>query len=145
MATDPRNIVAFESIDANYASFLADGVTIVYDVTQLDGASVTTIGFGVSLSASSTVQLCNDADMVIGRLNIVESDAKAMVQIEGFQRLPGGNGATLTLGTHIVGALGPSSAKGYIRSVNSSVAAELAKQAARIIDVSDTTNVIVDF
>lgn len=142
---DPRNVVNFESIDANYATFITDAVTIVYDATQIDGAAVATIGQAVSLSAGSTVQLCNDADAVIGKLILVESDAKATVQIEGFQRLPGGLSATLTLGTHIVGALGAASAKGFIRSASGSVAAEIIRMAGRIIDTTDTTNVIVDY
>jgi hypothetical protein len=142
---DPRNVVNFESIDANYATFSTDGVTIVYDVTQIDGAAVTTIGQAASLSAGSTVQLAADAQAVIGKLILVESDAKATVQIEGFQRLPGGLSATLTLGSHVVGALGAASARGFIRSASGSTAAEIILMAGRIIDATDTTNVIVDY
>jgi hypothetical protein len=142
---DPRNVVSFESIDANYATFSTDAVTIVYDVTQIDGAAAATIGKAVSLSAGSTVQLASDAEAVIGGLVLVESDAKGTVQIEGFQRLPGGSGATLTLGSHIVGALGVASVKGYIRSAVGTVAAEIIRMSGRIIDATDTANVVVDY
>jgi hypothetical protein len=142
---DPRNVVSFESIDAAYATFIPDGSTIVFDGTQLDGASVTMIGFAVSLSAGSTVQLTADAQGVIGRLQIVENDLKCNVQIEGLQRLPGGLSATLTLGSHIVGATGVAAARGYIRSASGSAAAEIILMAARIIDATDPTNVIVDY
>jgi hypothetical protein len=142
---DPRNVISVESIDANYVTLLTDNATIVYDATQIDGAAVTTIGFAVSLSAASTVQLTADAQGVIGRLNLVESDNKATVQFEGFMRLPGGLAATLTLASSIVGATGAAAARGYIRSAAGAVAAELILMRGRIIDNSDTTNVQIDF
>lgn len=142
---DPRNVVNFESIDANYATFNTDNSTIVYDVTQIDGAAVATIGMAVSLSAGSTVQLTADAQAVIGKLILVESDNKGTVQIEGFQRLPGGLSATLTLGSHVVGATGTAAARGYIRSASGSTAAEIILMQGRIIDATDATNVIVDY
>lgn len=142
---DPRNVISVESIDANYVTMLTDNSTIVYDVTQIDGAAATTIGFAVTLSTNSTVALAADANGVLGKLIIVESDAKATVQFEGFMRLPGGVSATLTLLSSIVGALGAASAKGYIRSASGSTAAEIIVMRGRIVDASDTTNVQVDF
>lgn len=142
---DPRNVISLESIDANYVTLIPDGTTIVFDITQLDGAAVATIGQAVSLSGNSTVQLASDAQGVIGRLVSVEADLKCTVQFEGFMRLPGGSSATLTLGSRIVGALGAASAKGFIRSASGSAAAEIILMAGRIIDATDTTNVQVDF
>jgi hypothetical protein len=142
---DPRNVISVESIDANYVTLLTDAVTILFDITQLDGAAVATIGQAVSLSGNSTVQLASDAEGVIGKLISVEGDNKATVQFEGFMRLPGGSAATLTLGSSIVGALGAASAKGFIRSASGSVAAEIIRMRGRIIDAADTTNVQVDF
>lgn len=142
---DPRNVISLESIDANYVTLIPDGATIVFDITQLDGAAVTTIGQAVSLSGSSTVQLTADAQGVIGKLISVESDLKCTVQFEGFMRLPGGLAATLTLGSSIVGATGAAAARGFIRSAAGAVAAELILMRGRIIDVTDTTNVQIDF
>jgi hypothetical protein len=65
------------------------------------------------------------------------------VQIEGGMTLPGGASATLTRGSAIVGALGASSAKGYIRSAASGTAAELIKARGMIFNNADTANVAV--
>lgn len=141
---DPRNVVSFESIDAAYATFLTDNSTIVYDGTQADGAAVATIGQATMLSAGSTIALTSDAAGVVGKLILVSADNKGTVQIEGLQRLPGGLSATLTLMSHVVGATGTASARGFIRSASGSTAAEIILMGGRIIDASDTTNVVVD-
>ena len=49
----------------------------------------------------------------------------------------------LTRGKKIVGDLGPASAEGYIREVNTAVAAELGVMDGKIIDPSDATAVVV--
>ena len=87
--------------------------------------------------------LVGDGEGVEGKLILVEADGKATVQVAGYMSLPGGNSATLTNMKQIVGDLGPSSAKGYIREVNTAVAAELGVARGRIIDPTDTTKVVV--
>jgi hypothetical protein len=142
---DPRNIVGFEGIDENFATFIPDGVTIVFDSTLAGGSAAATINKAVSFSTDKTVQLASDGEAVVGKLILVESDLKCNVQFEGCASLPGGVSATLTPGTGIVGARGPASAKGYIRSAASGTAAELIKQNGKIWDASDTANVVVNF
>lgn len=138
---DPRLSYIFQGIDEVYATFQADNSTIVYDQTK-DGGS-TAVGLAVTLSAAKTVALCADGDAVIGRLDTVEYDGSCRVQIGGGTTLPGGASATLTLGAKIVGALGASSAKGYIRSAASGTATELVKMDHEIYDATDPTNVVV--
>lgn len=142
---DPRNTVAFDELDAHYSTYKIDNSTITYDSTKERGAATTMIDKAVTLSADGTVALAADGEKVIGRLDGVESDNKARVQDGGFMELPGGDGATLTLGKAIVGALGAAAAKGYIREVNTGAVAELGKQNGAIIDNDTTTAVVVKF
>lgn len=141
---DPRSVIAFEGIDAEYATYAIDNSTIVYDMTKANGAAPTMLDKAVTLSAGKTVALCADGDAVIGRLDSVTSDNYARVQTEGYTSLPGGTAATLTNGTVVVGALN-TAARGYIRSANSAVAAELAKFGPAIQDATDPTAVVVQF
>lgn len=140
---DPRNKVEFDDIGVVRATFKIDNSTITYDSTKANGAAATMIGKAVTLSADDTVALAVDGDAIIGKLIKVESDNKATVQIEGCCDLPGGDSATVTRGSAIVGALGAASAKGYIRSAASGTAAELIKCRGRILRNGTHTAVIV--
>lgn len=140
---NPRKVVEMDDTHFTERSYLVDGVTLIFDATANDGHAA--VGRAVSLSAAKTVQLASDGEAVIGELVRVEADGIAVVKDHGILTLPGGNGATLTLGTSIVGALGASSAKGYVRSVNTAVAAELGKCKGRILDAADATKVKIQF
>lgn len=142
---DPRTAVEFEGIGDVRATFMIDNSTIVYDGTASQGAAATMIGKAVSLSADDTVQLVADGDAIVGKLIKVESDNKAVVQVEGFTTLPGGASAALTRGLKFVGALGASSARGYIREAASATPAELNKGRGRIVRNGTTTAVVVQF
>lgn len=139
---DPRNAVSHEGNKAHYETYKADGVTITYDATQTGGSAA--VGLAVTESADDTVALTADGDEVRGKVISVESDGKVNVQDGGYMTLPGGASASLTRGKKIVGALGASSAKGYIREVATGTAAELGKARGSIINPSDTANVVVD-
>ncbi len=141
---DPRKAVAFEGIGAQYATFKIDNSTIAYDGTKARGAATTMLDKAVTLSTDDTIALAADGDAIIGRLEQVESDNYATVQVGGHTSLPGGAAATLTLGSTIVGALGAASAKGFIRSAASGTAAELVKARGAIINNDTTTAVVVD-
>jgi diacylglycerol kinase family enzyme len=140
---DARNRVDFDDIGVVRATFKIDGVTIVYDATKTNGAASTMLNKAVTLSADDTVALAVDGDAVIGKLLLVESDSKCVVQVEGFCDLPAGASASVTRGLKIVGALGAASAKGYIREVASATAAEINKGRGRIIRNGTTTAVVV--
>jgi hypothetical protein len=139
---NPRNTVAYEDIKPNGASdvgYIVDASTITYSATALNGSAQ--VGLAVTFSGNNTIALTADGDFVLGKLMSVESDGKARVQELGHMTLPGGSGATLTRGKSIVGALGASSAKGYIREVATGTAAELGKARGFIHDAADTTAV----
>lgn len=147
--TTPRNIVGYEETGLpDDLTFKIDNSTITYDGTKANGAATTMIGKAVTLSADDTVALCADGDAVLGKLISVEGDNKCSVRCHGFVTLPAGASATVTRGKKIVGALGASSAKGYIRDVvvaagtyAAAEANEAQKARGVIIDVGDTTAV----
>lgn len=128
-------------VDAVYRSYKTDNSTILFDRTKSNGSAQ--IGLAVTLSAANTVALAADGDEVIGKLIKVEADNKATVQTDGTMELPGGDGATLTLGAKIVGDLGAAAAKGYIRAVNTATAAELGLARGRIEDAGTAAAVVV--
>lgn len=130
-------VIDFEGIDSEYATFQFDS-TIVYDKTKTGGAAQ--VGLAVTLVSAGAVGLTQDGNGVKGKLIQVEPDV-CNVQIEGGMTLPGGTGATLTVGKKIVGALGAASAKGYVREVAVATAAELGLARGEIIDASVTTAV----
>ncbi len=138
---DPRFNTKYEGIGVLNATYLSDGVTILYDRTQKNGSPQA--GLIVTLLSARTVELTADGDGVEGKLVSVDSDGICTVQVKGFMKMPGGAGATLTLQNAVVGDLGASSARGYVRAVNSAVAAELAVARGTIVDPSVTTAVIV--
>lgn len=124
-----------------YRTYKIDASTIIYDASKTGGSAQ--VGLAVTFSAANTVALAADGDAVIGKLILVESDDKANVMTHGTMTLPGGASATLTLGAKIVGALGASSAKGYIRSAASGTAAELVKARGFIDNAATATAVVV--
>lgn len=134
---DPRITYDYTGIDNVRLPFGIDGVTLIYDPTAAFGHAAA--GRAVTLSGDKIVALCADGEFVLGRLEAIESDGTAIVIVDGLVQLPGGNGATLTRGKEIVGALGPASAKGYIREVASATAAELARGRGSLL-TSDATS-----
>lgn len=137
-----RNQVAYDGIGYDALTFKIDQLTIVFDPTQQGGSSAK--GLAVTLAADDTVALCQDGDFVLGRLELVRDDGFATVQNEGFVQLPAGLAATITRGTFVVGATGTAGARGYVRSVNTAVAAELGKANGRIYNAADLTGVWID-
>ena len=139
---DPRASVLFDDVgEVEQYTFLIDNSTITFDSTKVNGSA--SVGLAVTMSAAKTVALTADGDAVIGQLIQVFADNTCTVKCGDVLTLPGGASATLTLGTAIVGALGASSAKGYIRSAASGTAAELIKCRGAIIDAGTTTAVKV--
>lgn len=138
---DPRSAVQFNEIAPVFATFKIDNSTIVYSATAVNGS--VSVGLSVTLSASDTVALASDGNAIVGKLVSVTKDNFATVQIGGGMTLPGGVSAALTLGKKVVGALGASSAKGYIRETNTGTAAENGLSRGFIINASDTANVVV--
>lgn len=109
-----RNQVAYAGIRYDAITKKIDNSTIVFDATKANGA--TAVGLAVTISGDDTVALVADGDRVLGKLLKVEADGFCTVQDTGFVSLPAGDGATVTAGQPVVGALGAASAKGYIRN-----------------------------
>jgi hypothetical protein len=140
------SVIAFDEIGALFATYaVKSGGSITYDRT--DEGNTPEFGRACSLSADSEVNLSADAERVIGRLVKVEKDPTytyvCTVQVGGYMKLPAGDSATITRGKAIVGALGAASAKGYIRDVNTAVAAELGVMAGCVHDEAAQTAVVV--
>lgn len=135
---DPRATVNFQGIGYEAITYPHDN-TIVYDATLPNGSAQ--VGLAVTLETNGAVSLVGDGEEVEGRLNKVEQDGLCVVQTGGYMELPGGDGATLTPGTKVVGDLGAAAAEGYIQTV----AAQHGVSRGTIIDATDPTAVIVRF
>jgi hypothetical protein len=138
---DPRAVIDYGEMHAEYTPSTIDASTITYDATLARGSAM--VDLAVELVDDRTVALAEDGKAVYGRLQSVEADGFCSVQTGGYTKLPAGTGASLTFGKAIVGAL-LSSARGYIREVATGTAGELGLCRGRIVDNDDTTAVIVD-
>lgn len=142
--SDPRATVVLDDLDEECKiTYLIDNSTITYSSSQVNGSA--SVGLAVTFSAAKTVALAADGESVVGKLMQVYADNTCSVKIGPRLVLPGGNGASLTLGKAIVGALNASSAKGYIREVATGTAAELGRCRGIIEDAGTTTAVVVRF
>lgn len=142
-AVDPRARVDFTGIDF-HATTYKYGSTIVYSDTLAGGAAATMIGKAVSLTTDDTVDLCQDADRIVGKLLSVDNDGFCAVQDDGVCKLPAGASATVTVGLPIVGALGAASARGYVRAAAGNSDTEARDAMGRIINNDVTTALVVD-
>jgi hypothetical protein len=135
--TDARKVIDLSGVDANYVTYKYDS-TIVFDATLTGRAAQ--VGLAVAFKGQGTVGLTQDGDQIAGRLTLVEDDAFCNVQTEGYCQLPLGASATATAGKKAVGALGASSARGYIRDATTG---DELKAEAQIVDSTTTTAVWV--
>jgi hypothetical protein len=143
MPVTGRIAVGFDDQRYDAQTFWADGVTIIFDVRQPNGSAA--VGRAVSFGAAAdTVALCADGDAIVGKLLKVEPDGACTVQNKGNTTLPAGAGATCTPGRRQIGALGPATARGYIRDANPAAPAELARMGPHCWDNVDMANVVVD-
>jgi hypothetical protein len=138
---NPRDAVIFDRIGYKAQTYEIDDVTITYDATKAGGSDQ--VGLAATLLSDDTAELTDDGDLVLGEIIKVEADGKVVIQTEGYTKLPGGDGATLTIGEKIVGDLGASNARGYIRAVATGTAAELGHARGAIINNDTTTAVVV--
>lgn len=147
---NPRQVVVHDGIGFRALTFKADGSTIVYSATTKFGGSMAGLAVGLVSGTADTVELVADGQAVLGRLDHIEGDGFCTVQIEGQAYLPAGDSQTLTRGAKIVGALGTSSAKGYIRNAavpGGAYAQATATDSSRgrhtVLDVADTDGISV--
>jgi hypothetical protein len=137
---NPRNTVKFDGINYNAQTFFTDS-SISFDRDEPNGSAQ--VGLAVKMTGAKTVGLTTDGSGVVGVIQSVESDDKASIHVGQYVEFPGGDGATLTLGSKIVGDLGPASAPGYIRVVATGTPAELGVAKGEIVDAADPTKTMV--
>lgn len=141
--SDPRiGIGLWEGEGRLNQTFTYDNSSITYDASEEGGSAQ--VGLAVTISANAgVIALVGDGEFVLGKLLKVESDGKCSVQTKGVMELPGGNGASLTIGKAIVGDQNATPADGYIREVATATAAELGVQNGKIWNPATTTAVVV--
>ena len=97
-------------------TFQGDGTTIKYDATKPNRSEA--VGKAFKLNADGKAELVGDGEefdgKVIGGVNDKHQFTGAYMF--GGLRLPLGTGATVKKGDTLVGALGPSKAKGYVKA-----------------------------
>ena len=91
-------------------------VTIKYDVTKPNRSDA--VGKAYRMNADGKAELVGDGDAFDGKVTHVdfENNITAAYLFAGL-RLPIGDGETVSKGDKLVGALGPGSAKGYVKAV----------------------------
>lgn len=144
----PRETVLFDGFVPVNLTFVIDNSTITFDATKPNGSSQ--VNLAVTMSGHKTVALTADGDPVVGKLTKVHADGKCSVQVLGGVLLPAGNGANVSAGRKIVGALNALSNRGYVRGVAATTGAYVQGTAqdalngrGLILDGSDPTAVAV--
>ena len=141
----PRNSISHKDVNPKrQLSFYADGTTIVYDKTKVNGHRCS--GWGaVKISADGIVSMAGDNDPVNGSLILVEADGACTVRTEGVFHFRAGNAAVFYRGYGVVGAVNASAETGYVKGVNPATAtvAQLAAAFGRVGETGDTSNIAV--
>jgi hypothetical protein len=140
---DPRAAVELVGIGYKAITMQIDASTITYSATAANGSAQVGLAVVPKVGSPGVIELAGDGEGPVMKLISVDSDGYATVQHKGICTLPGGTGATLTIGERIVGDL-LSSAEGYIQAVATGTAAQLGHANGVILDASDTAAVVVD-
>lgn len=147
---NPRQVVVHDGIGFRALTFKIDASTILWSETAKFGTVSAGLAVALVPGTEDTVELVSDGQAVLGRLDHVEGDGFATIQIEGQCYLPAGDSQTLIRGSKVVGALGASSAKGYIRNAvvpGGAYAQGTATDATRarhsVLAISDTDGISV--
>lgn len=116
-------------------TFQGDGETIKYDITKPGRSDA--VGKAFRINADGKGVLVADGEAIDGKVLEVDDDHKFTgAYLFGGLLLPIGDKQTVTRGDTLVGALGPSNAKGYVKAAGSITAlpTDLADLAAADID-----------
>ena len=94
-----------------------DGTTIKYDVTKPNRSDAVGKAYKYN-KTTGKAELVADGDEIDGKVTHVDDkhNITAAYMFAGL-RLPLGDGETVAKGDKLVGALGPDSAKGYVKAV----------------------------
>ena len=94
-----------------------DGVTIQYDITKPNRSDAVGKAYKYN-KTTGKAELVADGDEIDGKVTHVDDKHNiTAAYMFGGLRLPLGDGETVAKGDRLVGALGPSSAKGYVKTV----------------------------
>ena len=97
-------------------TFQGDGDTIKYDITKSGRSNA--IGKAFKINADGKGELVDDGDAIDGKVLDIDDDHKfTAAYMFGGLRLPIGDSETVARGDKLLGALGPDSAKGYVKAV----------------------------
>ena len=97
-------------------TFQGDGTTIKYDITKPNRSEA--VGKAFKINADGNGELVGDGDEIDGKVIAVDDDHKFTgAYMFGGLRLPLGENATVKRGDRLVGALGTSNAKGYVKTL----------------------------
>ena len=93
-----------------------DGVTIKYDTSKPNRSDA--VGKAYRMNADGKAELVADGEEFDGKVTHVDDKHNiTAAYMFGGLRLPLGESATVAKGDRLVGALGPDSAKGYVKTV----------------------------
>lgn len=134
---NPRKLIDHLGILPGASTFLIDGATITYSASAAGGSAAVGKAVGLVAGTEDTVELVADAQAVLGRLIVVEPDGACVVQIAGVVELAAGNAVTLLRGGSVVGALGPASARGYVRPPATATPAEVNAARHTVLKIAD--------
>ena len=96
-------------------TFQGDGDTIKYDATKPNRSEA--VGKAFKINENGIGELVADGDEIDGKVIAVDDDHKfTAAYLFGGLTLPLGTGATVARGNKVVGAVGASSAKGYVKA-----------------------------
>lgn len=99
-------------------TFQGDGETIKYDITKPGRSDA--VGKAFRINADGKGELVIDGQEIDGKVLEVDDDNKFTgAYMFGGLTLPIGDEQTITRGDRLVGALGPSNAKGYVKAAGS--------------------------
>lgn len=118
-------------------TFQGDGETIRYDITKPGRSDA--VGKAFRINADGKGVLVADGEEIDGKVLEVDDDNKFTgAYMFGGLTLPIGESQTVARGDKLLGALGPSDAKGYVKGAGSitDLPADLADLAAGDIDTS---------
>ena len=111
-----------------------DGVTIKYDITKPNRSDAVGKAYKYN-KTTGKAELVADGEEIDGKvLHVDDKHNITAAYMFGGLRLPLGESATVATGDKLVGALGPESAKGYVKAALSAAAALEALEATDIDD-----------
>ena len=132
---DPRDIVRYDDIDIQTATFIIDGTSVTYSATAAGGSAQ--VGQWVQLTAARTVGLTGNGSEVLGLLLVVHHDGKCTVQTGGYATGPATG--TVNAGDRVVG----SATAGSVRAAAAATLADVAAQRGFVIDASTPARTVV--